>query len=96
VSEPQPLRPGDRVMVVEGGEIRRGIVRYRSATLDYYYVVDLPDEHVEAKFSNTTATLALQQFRRTTIDSRDENKTWVRGWVDEEEAKAIFVAEALV
>jgi hypothetical protein len=100
VSEPQPLRPGDRVTVVEGGAIKRGVVS-RSAPYNIKYVlhhfayVDLLDEHVEAKFSNTTASPALQQLRQISIEARHENKTWVRGWVDEEEAKAIFVAEAL-
>lgn len=93
----EPLRSGDRVTVERDGEIERGVVRggYHAASGDTCFV-DLVDRNRPAKFSSTTSSTELQQLASTVIYSDGENKNWIRGWVDAEEAKAIFVAEALL
>ena len=93
-----PLRAGDRV-TIERGEIHRGVVRggYHSVQDNTgTFFVDLVDRNRPAEFSSTTSSTELQQLESTVIYSDGENKTWIRGWVDAEEAKAIFVAEALL
>lgn len=94
----EPLRPGDRVTIEENGVVKRAFVRGLLATIAYRgrrWHVDLPDENVAATFSSTAASSNLQQLRWTDLFEDEENKTWVRGWMDAEEMKALIVAEAL-
>lgn len=85
--------------VARDGAVVRGVVRggyHPVASGGSVCFVDLVDEHRPAEFSSTTSSSELQQLASTVIYLDEENKSWIRGWVDAEEAKAIFVAEALL
>lgn len=93
----EQLKIAERVMVVrENGDIQRGTVRSEAYTQsERYYFVDFPDQHRVPEFSSTGSSSALQQFSSAIIYESEENQMWCRGWLDVEEVKAIFAAEAL-
>ena len=75
------LRIEERVMVVrDNGDVQRGTVRAEAhAQGERYYFIDL----IGPTFSSVI------------VYETEERQTWCRGWHTEEEARAIFAAEAL-